>query len=64
LIFFFTLNLISYLLQASFALEMLLKRAGANEEDSPNLARYINAMRERPAYKRAMEKVGKTSITN
>ncbi len=43
---------------------MLLKRAGANEEDSPNLARYVNAMRERPAYKRAMEKVGKTYIAN
>jgi hypothetical protein len=43
---------------------MLLKRSGVHEEASPNLVRYVNAMRERPAYKRAMEKVGKTSITN
>jgi glutathione S-transferase len=42
---------------------MLLKRSGANEQDVPNLSRYVNAMRERPAYKRAMEKVGKTTIT-
>jgi hypothetical protein len=43
---------------------MLLKRSGTNEEDSPNLTRYVNAMREREAYKRAMEKVGKTYIAN
>jgi len=42
---------------------MLLKRSGVNEDDRPNLLRYINSMRERPAYKRAMEKVGKTAIT-
>jgi len=42
---------------------MLVKRSGANEEDRPNLSRYINAMRGRPAYKRAMKKVGKTAIT-
>jgi glutathione S-transferase len=41
---------------------MLLKRSGVNEENLPNLSRYVNAMRERPAYKRAMEKVGKTTI--
>lgn len=42
---------------------MLLKRAGVNETDAPNLTRYVNALRERPAYKRAMEKVGKTTIS-
>jgi hypothetical protein len=42
---------------------MLVKRSGVNEADAPNLSRYINAMRERPAYKRALEKVGKTTIT-
>jgi glutathione S-transferase len=43
---------------------MLVKRSGAaNEQDTPNLCRYIDALRERPAYKRAMEKVGKTAIT-
>ncbi|UJR27128.1 hypothetical protein I4U23_008427 [Adineta vaga] len=49
-------------IQASFAVEMLLKRAAVNEESVPNLNRYVAAMRERPAYKRAMEKVGKTAI--
>lgn len=43
---------------------MLVKRSGANENDIPNLSRYVNTLRERPAYKRAMEKVGKTSIAN
>lgn len=42
---------------------MLLKRAGVNETTLPNLSRYVNALRERPAYKRAMEKVGKTNIS-
>jgi len=51
-------------IQASFALEMLLKRAGVEEADAPNLSRYVNTMRERPAYKRAMEKVGKTVIAS
>ncbi|CAF1278236.1 unnamed protein product [Adineta ricciae] len=49
-------------IQASFALEMLLKRSNTNEENVPNLSRYVAAMRERPAYKRAMEKVNKTCI--
>jgi hypothetical protein len=43
---------------------MLVKRSGANENDTPNLSRYVAALRERPAYKRAMEKVGKTAITS
>jgi len=47
-------------IQASFALEMLLQRSNYQPRDKPNLTRYINAMRERPAYKRALEKVGKT----
>ena len=42
---------------------MLLKRTGVNETEVPNLARFVNALRERPAYKRAMEKVGKTTIS-
>jgi hypothetical protein len=41
-----------------------MKRSDANPEETPNLARYVKAIRERPAYKRAMEKVGKTAITN
>ncbi|CAF0913619.1 unnamed protein product [Adineta steineri] len=51
-------------IQASFALEMLLKRSGVKEEEAPNLTRYITAMRERSAYKRAMEKVEKTSMAS
>jgi len=51
-------------IQASFALEMLMKRSDANEKDQPNLTRYLKAMSERPAYKRALEKVGKTTIAN
>jgi len=47
-------------IQASFALEMLFQRSNYQPKDMPNLTRYINAMRERPAYKRALEKVGKT----
>jgi hypothetical protein len=43
---------------------MLMKRSGAKEEDTPNISRFVREMRERPAYKRAMEKVGKTTITN
>lgn len=43
---------------------MLLKRAGVNESEVPHLSRYVQAMRERPAYQRAMAKVGKTSIAD
>ena len=41
---------------------MLLKRAGVNESEVPNLSRYVQAMRERAGYRRAMGKVGKESI--
>jgi hypothetical protein len=41
-----------------------MKRSDSNPAETPNLARYVNAIRERPAYQRAMEKVGKTTITN
>lgn len=43
---------------------MLLKRSGISENEAPNLSRYVKAMRERPAYKRAMEKVGKATIAD
>jgi glutathione S-transferase len=42
---------------------MLVKRSGVHEEDIPNLSRYVKEICERPAYKRAMEKVGKTAIS-
>ena len=41
---------------------MLLKRAGVNESQVPHLSRYVQALRERPAYRRAMAKVGKEAI--
>jgi len=41
---------------------MLIKRAGVDENQAPNLSRYVTALRDRPAYKRALEKVGKTTI--
>lgn len=50
--------------QASFAVEMLVKRSGIDGKDKPQLVQYVNRMCERPAYKRAMEKVGKTSMAN
>lgn len=43
---------------------MLVKRSGVDLKDKPNLSQYVNRMCERPAYKRAMEKVGKTSMSN
>lgn len=43
---------------------MLLKRSGVDVKDVPYMAQYINRMCERPAYKRAMEKVGKTSMAD
>ncbi len=64
LLVFEILFYMNYYFQASFALEMLMKRSGAKEEDTPNISRFVKEMRERPAYKRAMEKVGKTTITN
>ena len=43
-----------------FALEMLVKRAGVNETGGAEISpATFQALRERPAYKRAMEKVGK-----
>lgn len=51
-------------LKASFAVEMLVKRSGIDGKDKPQLVQYVNRMCERPAYKRAMEKVGKTSMAN
>ena len=40
-----------------------MQRAGISETEFPHLGRYVQALRERPAYKRAMEKIGKTSIS-
>ncbi|CAF3714050.1 unnamed protein product [Rotaria socialis] len=50
-------------IQASFAVEMLMKRSNTSEASNTNLSRYVQAMRERPAYKRAMEKAGKTTMS-
>jgi hypothetical protein len=41
---------------------MLIQRAGINEKETLNISRYLTALHERSAYKRAMEKVGKTTI--
>lgn len=41
---------------------MLQKHLHTTVAASKNISRYIQAMRERPAYKRAMEKVGKTTM--
>lgn len=47
---------------ASGTIDMLVERSGVNGKDIPHLSQYVKRMRERPAYKRAMEKVGKTSM--
>ena len=41
---------------------MTTKRAGVDETNTPNIWKYLTAIRQRPAYKRAMEKVGKTTM--
>ncbi|CAF3752418.1 unnamed protein product [Rotaria sordida] len=48
-------------IQAGFALEMLMKLSNVNEEGATNISRYLKEMHERPAYKRAMEKIGKNN---
>jgi glutathione S-transferase len=40
---------------------MLMQRADVTEKETPNISRYVSAMRERPAYQRAMKQVGKTT---
>ncbi len=40
----------------SFPLEMAMKRAGLNAQNSPHIARLLQAMQARPAYQRAVAK--------
>jgi hypothetical protein len=41
---------------------MLIKRAGVSEKETPNISKYLTAMRERPAYQQATEKVVKKTM--
>jgi hypothetical protein len=38
-----------------------MQRTDIIEKEPPNISRYLTAMHERPAYKRAMERVGKNN---